>query len=105
MLTSELLSCVESAQPQIGAKLAASFVQSRRSNQMKCKRCESDQEAEFRVISDVLDIKVCADCAREARKIGLSLEVIEIDKAKNERALRNATARGYLAVVVSDYAH
>jgi len=52
MLTSELLSCVESAQPQIGAKLAASFVQSRRSNQMKCKRCESDKEAEFRVISE-----------------------------------------------------
>ena len=72
---------------------------------MKCKRCESDKEAEFRVIFDVLDIKVCVDCAREARKIGLSLEVIEIDKAKNERAPGNATARGYLAVVVSDYAH
>ena len=72
---------------------------------MKCQRCESDKEAEFRVISDVLDIKVCADCAREARKIGLSLEVIEIDKAKNERAPGNATARGYLAVMVSEYAH
>ena len=72
---------------------------------MKCKRCESDKEAEFRVISDVLDIKVCADCAQEARKIGLSLEVIEIDKAKNERGPGKAAARGYLAVMVSDYAH
>ena len=72
---------------------------------MKCERCESDKEAEFRVISDVLDIKVCADCAREARKIGLSLEVIEIDKAKNERGPGKAAARGYLAVMVSDYAH
>lgn len=72
---------------------------------MKCERCESDKEAEFRVISDVLDIKVCVDCAREARKIGLSLEVIEIDKAKTERAPGKAEARGYPAVMVSDYTH
>ena len=72
---------------------------------MKCQRCESDKEAEFRVISDVLDIKVCADCAREARKIGLSLEIIEIDKAKNERLSGKAEARGYPAVMVSDYTH
>jgi hypothetical protein len=72
---------------------------------MKCERCESDKEAEFRVISDVLDIKVCVDCAREARKIGLSLEIIEIDKAKNERAPGKAEARGYPVVMVSDYTH
>ena len=72
---------------------------------MKCERCESDKEAEFRVISDVLDIKVCVDCAREARKIGLSLEIIEIDKAKTERAPGKAEARGYPAVMVGDYTH
>ena len=72
---------------------------------MKCQRCESDKEAEFRVNSDVLDIKVCVDCAREARKIGLSLEIIEIDKAKNERLSGKAEARGSPAVRVSDYTH
>jgi len=81
-----------------------SFVQSRRRNEMKCERCESDKEAEFRVISDVLDIKVCADCAGEARRLGTSLKVVEIDKAKNERAASNAEARGY-RVLVSDCAH
>ena len=68
---------------------------------MKCERCESDKEAEFRVISDVLDIKVCADCAREARKIGLSLEIIEIDKAKNERAPGKAEALSALQKLVT----
>ncbi|HEY3152324.1 MAG TPA: hypothetical protein VGK65_11735 [Candidatus Binatia bacterium] len=72
---------------------------------MKCQRCESDKEAEFRVISDILDIKVCADCAAEARKIGTSLKIVEIDKTKNERAPGKAEARGYSVVMVSDYAH
>jgi len=71
---------------------------------MKCQRCERGKEAEFRVISDILDIKVCADCAGEARKIGLSLEILEIDKAKNERAPGKAKARGY-RVLVNDCAH
>jgi len=57
---------------------------------MKCQRCGNDKEAEFRVVSDVLDIKVCADCAGEARKLGMSLEILEIKKAKYERAASNA---------------
>jgi hypothetical protein len=52
---------------------------------MKCQRCGNDKEAEFRVVSDILDMKVCADCAAEARKIGLSLEIVEMDEAKNGR--------------------
>ena len=72
---------------------------------MKCQRCGNEKEAEFRVVSDILDIKVCADCAGEARKIGLSLEILEIDKAKNERAASKAEARSYQVVTVSDYAH
>ena len=71
---------------------------------MKCQRCGNDKEAEFRVISDILDIKVCADCAGEARKIGTSLKIVEIDKRKNERAPGKAKARGY-RVLVSDCAH
>jgi hypothetical protein len=63
---------------------------------MKCQRCESGKEAEFRVVSDVMDIKVCADCAGEAREIGMSLEIIEIAKANRERAVSKAEALGYL---------
>ena len=72
---------------------------------MKCQRCENDKEAEFRVVSDVMDIKVCADCAGEARRLGMSLEIVEMDKAKNERAASNAEARGYQVVMVSDCPH
>jgi hypothetical protein len=72
---------------------------------MKCQRCGNDKEAEFRVVSDILDMKVCADCAAEARKIGLSLEILEIDKAKNERAASNAEVRGYPVVMVSNCVH
>jgi hypothetical protein len=57
---------------------------------MKCQRCGNDEEAEFRVVSDVLDIKVCADCAGEARELGPSLKIVEIDKAKKERAATKA---------------
>jgi hypothetical protein len=72
---------------------------------MKCQRCENDNEAEFRVVSDILDIKVCADCAGEARRLGMSLEIVEMDKAKNERAASKAEARGYRLVMVSDGTH
>src|SRR6266540_1640840 len=87
------------------AKLTLSFAQSRRRNEMKCQRCGNDKEAEFRVVSDILDIKVCADCAAEARKIGLPLEIVKIDKANNERAASKAEARGYRMAIVSDGAH
>ena len=48
---------------------------------MKCQRCGNDKEAEFRVVSDILNMKVCADCAAEARRIGLSLQIVAIDEA------------------------
>jgi ribosome-binding protein aMBF1 (putative translation factor) len=56
---------------------------------MKCQRCGKNKEAEFRVVSDVLDIKVCADCAGEARKTGGALQIVEIDEAKNDRPASN----------------
>jgi hypothetical protein len=61
---------------------------------MKCQRCGNDKEAEFRVVSDILDMKVCADCAGEARRIGLSLRIVGIDEANratsnNGRQRRN----------------
>jgi hypothetical protein len=59
---------------------------------MKCQRCESGNEAGFRVVSEVLDMKVCADCAAEAREIGTSLKIVEIAKPNRERAASKAEA-------------
>jgi len=72
---------------------------------MKCQRCESGKEAEFRVVSDILDIKVCADCAGEARRIGMSLEIVDIGKVNRERAPGKSETHSYPVVMVSDYAH
>jgi len=65
---------------------------------MKCQRCENDKEAEFRVVSDAMNIKVCAECAKEARRIGMSLKVVEIETSKNERAASTTEARDYQGV-------
>ena len=59
---------------------------------MKCQRCGNNREAEFRVVSDILDIKVCADCATQARTIGLSLEIVAIDETDGDRG-RSKEAR------------
>ena len=48
---------------------------------MNCQRCENDKEAEFRVVSDVMDI----DCAREAQRFGMTLKVLEIDKGEKDQ--------------------
>ena len=43
---------------------------------MKCERCLSTdgKSAEFRVRSDVIDLKVCPMCAIEARVLGSAVE-------------------------------
>lgn len=40
---------------------------------MKCERCRSyhGQLAEFRIVGEILDIKVCRDCVAEAESLGL----------------------------------
>jgi hypothetical protein len=43
---------------------------------MKCQRCVRDEEATYRVRSDVIDMKVCAACADEARRLGLAVKVL-----------------------------
>jgi len=54
---------------------------------MKCERCLSlcGEIAEYRVRTDVMDIKVCRRCADEARAIGLVATPI------NELTLRGGT--------------
>jgi hypothetical protein len=43
---------------------------------MKCQRCCRREEASCRVRSDIIDMKVCAACADEARRLGLAVEVL-----------------------------
>jgi hypothetical protein len=43
---------------------------------MKCQRCMRGEEATYRVRSDVIDMKVCAACADEARRLGLAVEAL-----------------------------
>ena len=53
---------------------------------MICVRCEQDKEIRYRVFTDIMDIKVCADCATEARELDIGIEVLETDKRTNDPA-------------------
>ena len=53
---------------------------------MKCQRCLEDEEAKYRVYSDVLDIKVCSGCAAEARTLTLAVELLHPDETSRDTA-------------------
>jgi hypothetical protein len=55
---------------------------------MKCQRCCGCEEVTYRVRSDVIDTKVCAACAEEARSLGIAVEVLG-GREKSERKLRD----------------
>ena len=45
---------------------------------MKCQRClREGAEAIHRVFTEMIDIKVCAWCADEARKLGINVEPLD----------------------------
>jgi hypothetical protein len=44
---------------------------------MKCERCPKAEEARYRAYSDIIDMKVCAACAADGRRLGLSIEVLD----------------------------
>jgi protein-arginine kinase activator protein McsA len=48
---------------------------------MKCQRC-CGREATYRVRSDVIDMKVCAACADEARRLRIAVEVLGGEERK-----------------------
>ena len=61
---------------------------------MNCPRCVRREEASYRVRSDLIDMKVCAACADEARSLGLAVEVLGAGERKgngdkSERELRD----------------
>ena len=49
---------------------------------MKCQRCLSNQQAAYRVYTDVLNLQVCATCAGEALGLGIAVEVLSAEKGK-----------------------
>jgi hypothetical protein len=51
---------------------------------MRCGRCGEKKKVRYRVFSDIIDVKVCANCAAEARSLHLGLELL--DAKKNGRA-------------------
>lgn len=46
---------------------------------MNCQRCNAlpGSEAVIRIYSDIIDVKVCAQCAREASDLGLAMEPLD----------------------------
>ena len=61
---------------------------------MECQRCLLGKEAKYRVYTDVIDMKVCAACADEARRLGIAVEPLDDGKVKN-----NGTVCGSFASV------
>jgi len=45
---------------------------------MKCQRC-LERESRYRALSDLMDIAVCAACAQEARRLGITVAAVDQD--------------------------
>ena len=52
---------------------------------MKCQRCLKNEAAIYRVFTDILDMKVCAACADEARKMGINVELLDSGEEEKRR--------------------
>ena len=47
-------------------------------SEMKCQRCLIDEaQAIYRVFTEVINLKVCAACADEARQLGINVEPLD----------------------------
>jgi hypothetical protein len=55
---------------------------------MECQRCCRGEPATYRVWSDVIDMKVCAACAEEARRLRIAVEVFS-DRERNGKREKN----------------
>ncbi len=63
---------------------------------MKCQRCSGREEATYRVRSDVIDMKVCAVCADEARRLRLTVEALGVGGRRGTGEKREREVRDYL---------
>jgi len=62
---------------------------------MNCQRCSRGEEASYRVRSDLIDMKVCAACADEARRLGLAVEVLSTGGRKGNGEKSEPELRHY----------
>ena len=62
---------------------------------MKCQRGCGREEATYRVRSDVIDMKVCAACANEARRLGIVVEVLGGEERKGNGEKSKFELRDY----------
>ena len=47
-------------------------------SEVKCQRCLRDEApATYRVFSETIDMRVCAECADEARKLRINVELLD----------------------------
>lgn len=58
----------------------------RTSRQKKCERCLNGNEARYRVYTDAMEIKVCPGCAEEARRIGIAVEALDVERHEWRKA-------------------
>jgi hypothetical protein len=70
---------------------------------MKCQRCCSREETSYRVWSDVIDMKVCAACAAEARRLGIAVEVLDGGGRKGDRKNKDVKLVDYRSELLACY--
>jgi hypothetical protein len=71
---------------------------------MECQRCWSGAYAAYRVRSDVIDMKVCAACAGEARGLGITVEFLDPGAGKGDAGKSELELRDYRSEL-SPYCH
>lgn len=55
--------------------------------EMKCQRCLRGAEATYRAYTEAMELKVCAACAGEARRLGIAVEALDaIKREKRSQA-------------------
>lgn len=62
---------------------------------MKCERCCRNEEATYRVRSDVIDMKVCAACANEGTRLGLAVGFLSGGGRKSNRTRSELDLRDF----------
>jgi siroheme synthase (precorrin-2 oxidase/ferrochelatase) len=57
-----------------------------RRSEVKCERCLRDEAlASYRVFTETIDMRVCAECADEARKLRINVELLDSHSGKKRK--------------------
>jgi hypothetical protein len=57
--------------------LQTTALRPRHNDRVKCQRCIRGEEARWRVFTAAMEMKVCAACAEEARRLGIEVAALE----------------------------